>query len=81
VLLPAVYLSYPELIDLKPAAINPTVESMHRGMLQVQPDGQNEESVVVIMPDMILDRKRMMEILEAGWRKAWDRESSGWKQS
>lgn len=80
-LLPAVYLSYPELFDLKPVNINPTVKSMHRGMLQVQPDGPNDESVEVIMPDNVLDQNRMMEILNAGWRKAWDRESSGWKQS
>jgi inosine-uridine nucleoside N-ribohydrolase len=80
-LLPAVYLSYPELFDLKSVAINPTVESMHRGMLQVQPDGANEESTEVIMPDNVLDQNRMMEVLEAGWRKAWDRETSGWKQS
>ena len=80
-LLPAVYLSFPDLFDLKKVTINPTVESLHRGMLQVQTSGipdQSGRTVQVIMPDNILDQDRMMDILEEGWRKEWERESSGW---
>jgi inosine-uridine nucleoside N-ribohydrolase len=80
-LLPAVYLSYPELFDLKKVNINPTVTSLHRGMLLNQDkdiSDQPENKIEVIMPDNILDQKRMMDVLEAGWQKEWEKESSGW---
>ncbi len=77
-LLPAVYLSFPELFDLKKITINPTLESLHRGMLQVEvsesPD-QRGKSIEVVMPDNILNQSRMMDILEEGWRKEWEKES------
>jgi len=75
-LLPAVYISYPELFDLKSVAINPTELSMIDGMLNPE---DSDESVKIIMPDNILDRKKFMDILDAGWRKAWELESFGWK--
>ncbi len=79
-LLPAVYLSCPELFDLKSVSICPTVKSLHHGMLQVLPGGCEPDCVDVIMPDNILDQERMMDLLEAGWRREWEKESTGWEQ-
>ncbi|NQT58224.1 MAG: nucleoside hydrolase [Bacteroidetes bacterium] len=83
-LLPAVYISYPELFDLKQILICPTVKSLQCGMLQ--PVSAEEEKlgnldgvVTIIMPDNILDQKRFMDIMESGWRKEWERESHGWE--
>ena len=73
-LLPAVYVSYPELFDLHEVRIAPTVESLHYGMLN--PVDAGAEGVTVVMPDNILDRNRFMDILEAGWKCAWQAEQA-----
>ena len=83
-LLPAIYISYPELFDLKEVFISPTVKSLQSGMLQpVSADEVNTSNVngvvTIIMPDNILDQEKFMDILESGWRKEWERESHGWK--
>ncbi|MBI9106669.1 MAG: nucleoside hydrolase [Spirochaetales bacterium] len=75
-LLPAVYVSHPELFDLKNVVVNPSEESLIDGMLN---PGESEGSVEVIMPDNILDVDKFMDVLEEGWRKAWELEKSGWK--
>jgi purine nucleosidase len=81
-LLPAVYLSYPDIFDSKKVIIKPTVKSLHRGMLQVQATGISNhpvEQVEVIMPDNILNQKYMMDVLEEGWREEWKLEQTNWK--
>lgn len=75
-LLPAVYISHPELFDLKNALINPSEETMIEGMLNPE---EEESSVGIIMPNNILNTQIFMDVLEDGWRKAWNLESSGWK--
>jgi len=75
-LLPAVYISYPELFDLKSVTINPSEDSMVNGMLN---PGEAEGCVEIIMPDNILDHKKFMDVLEAGWRAAWELEQNNWE--
>lgn len=75
-LLPAVYVSYPELFDLKPVAINPSEKSMEDGMLNPE---KCADSVEIIMPDNILNHEKFMEVLETAWRRAWALEQNGWK--
>ena len=80
-LLPAVYVSHPELFDLKDVDIAPTVDSLKFGMLQPVSQGQHAEGTPVtgiVMPDNILDRDRFMDILEEAWRCEWSLESAGW---
>lgn len=82
-LLPAVYLSYPELFDLKPVEIAPTLESLHFGMLQpvnAGASGTDAEITSIIMPDNILDPEEFMNVLEEAWRREWVLESSAWKE-
>lgn len=74
-LLPAVYVSYPELFDLKNVAVSPTVESLEQG--QLVPTGDSGTTTIV-MPDNIVDQTLFMEVLEAGWKSEWARESAGW---
>ena len=78
-LLPAAYISHPELFDLKPVTIAPTLKSMHYGMLQPVSSDSGDAITTIIMPDNILDQKKFMDILESGWRKEWDRESDNWE--
>ena len=75
-LLPAVYLSKPELFDLKTVSINPSEQSMLYGMLNPE---EGDESVEIIMPDNILDFEGFMEVLETAWRSSWELERVGWK--
>lgn len=76
-LLPAVYLSHPELFDLREAHIAPTVESLRQGMLRPVP---GEGSATIVMPEQVTDGDRLMDILEAGWRREWELESTSWGQ-
>ncbi len=71
-LLPAVYLSHPDLFDLKKVHISSTLQDLERGLL-VKGDGGAE----VIMPDNILDRAQFMDLIYSAWRKAWEKESKG----
>ena len=83
-LLPAVYISYPELFDLKEVPVCPSVNILQKGIIQPVSAIENlsftqDNLVTIIMPDNILDQDRFMNILEAGWREEWKRESKGWK--
>ncbi len=75
-LLPALYVSHPELFDLKNVWVNPSDESMLDGMLNPE---KSENSVEIVMPDNILDRERFMEILLDGLRRASELEQTVWK--
>lgn len=93
-LLPAVYVSHPELFDNTAVELAPTLESMKYGMLQpVDTTGRGEEAdrnrdpdrslagtIVVNMPSNILDYGRFMEILAQGWIAEWQMESAGWQK-
>lgn len=91
-LLPAVYISHPELFDNTSVELAPTLESMKYGMLQpvnISGKGENTDlnrdfdqapagKTVVNMPANILDYKRFMEFLAQGWSAEWQMESAEW---
>ena len=66
-LLPAVYLSHPELFDENPAAISSTVADLETGVLVLSADGDGAR---VNLPTRILDRERFMAILFEAWQRA-----------
>lgn len=61
-LLPAVYLTEPELFDQNQVRICSTVEDLEDGTLVIAPTGP-----VVNMPENILDHNRFYELLMTGW--------------
>ena len=63
-LLPAVYLSRPDLFDDNRAWINPTVESLTRGMLMPSAGSGTQ----IVMPTRILDRGAFNETVFSAWR-------------
>ncbi len=65
-LLPAVYISYPELFDENPVTIRSTVADLESGMLVLAGEG---EGTMINMPTQILDRKRFMAILYEAWAR------------
>jgi inosine-uridine nucleoside N-ribohydrolase len=65
-LLPAVYLSYPELYDENLVRLASTPEDLEDGTLLV---AESEQGALVNMPSQILDRKRFMRILYQTWDK------------
>jgi len=67
-LLPAVYLSHPELFDRRPVRIRSTVEDLETGTLVVADAG--EERPVVNMPSRIVDPRRFKAILFSTWDRA-----------
>ncbi len=71
-LLPAVYLSYPELFDGTRTCISPTRESLHKGMLM--PSGTTGRELV--LPAGILDRSKFMEVIYS----AWEVHAADWKK-
>ncbi|MGA2548130.1 MAG: nucleoside hydrolase [Rectinemataceae bacterium] len=73
-LLPAVYLSYPDLFDLKKAMISSTIEDLNIGLLK-RTDGGAE----VIMPDEILDVEGFQNAVHSAWATEWGKESQGWR--
>lgn len=73
-LLPAVYLSYPELFDDKKEIIASTKVDLEEGILV-----RGESGPELVMPENILDVPRFMDIVTAGWRTAWERERADWK--
>ncbi|MFZ2636036.1 MAG: nucleoside hydrolase [Rectinemataceae bacterium] len=73
-LLPAVYLSHPDLFDLKKVHISSTLQDLERGLLV-----EGDNGAEVIMPDNILDRERFASVIHSAWRTAWEKESRGWK--
>lgn len=74
-LLPAVYLSYPDLFDGTQVEIVSTLTDLEKGLLIRGNHGKKR-----IMPDRILDIDRFMDTLVAAWRSAWEREREGWGQ-
>jgi purine nucleosidase len=73
-LLPAVYLSHPDLFDLKRVSSASTSGDLEQGILVTQGEGPQ-----VIMPETILDRVRFMNIINKAWRKEWEQEDRGWQ--
>lgn len=63
-LLPAVYLSHPGLFDDNRVRINPTVESLARGMLMPSAGSGTQ----IVMPTRILDRGAFNELIFSAWR-------------
>ena len=63
-LLPAVYLTEPELFRENPVKIASTVEDLEDGTLVIADEGQ-----VVNMPDTILDPEHFYDILFDGWER------------
>ncbi len=73
-LLPAVYLSYPELFDSARASIISSVTDLEQGILL-----RGEGGADILMPKHILDVPKFMDILASAWREAWAKENRGWK--
>jgi inosine-uridine nucleoside N-ribohydrolase len=76
-LLPAVYLSYPELFDLETQHLASTLEDLNYGLLK---PAHRVDGSPVLMPAHILDPARFMEVVVDGWRRAWDEERAGWRR-
>jgi purine nucleosidase len=72
-LLPAVYLSYPDLFDTTKANIVSTAKDLEQGILMRGAGGTE-----IAMPQHIIDVKRLMDILGSGWQNAWEKENQGW---
>jgi inosine-uridine nucleoside N-ribohydrolase len=66
-LLPAVYLTEPELFTEKQVNISSTVLDLETGNLVLSDTGNT-----VNMPDRIIDRKRFYDILFQGWRQFFE---------
>lgn len=66
-LLPAVYLSHPELFDENPVTVCSSVADLESGMLILRPE---DNSAPVNLPTRIQDRERFMAILIEAWRRA-----------
>lgn len=66
-LLPAVYLSYPELFDERQVWLKSTVGDLETGTLVL---GEEGEGALVIMPGRICDRERFYDILYDAWARA-----------
>jgi len=62
-LLPAVYLSHPELFEEAPVTLRASVDDLRSGTLVPKPDG----AARVNMPPRLLDRGRLMELLFDAW--------------
>jgi purine nucleosidase len=65
-LLPAVYISHPELFDVHPVWVGSTVADLETGTLVVTGEG---EGARVNMPEQILDREKFKTILLEAWRQ------------
>jgi purine nucleosidase len=65
-LVPAIYISYPELFDANPVWGNSTVTDLETGALVVASEGEGNR---VNMPERILDPERFRAILWEAWRQ------------
>jgi inosine-uridine nucleoside N-ribohydrolase len=65
-LLPAIYISHPELFDANPVWLNSTVTDLETGTLVVASEGEGNR---VNMPERILDPERFRTILWEAWRQ------------
>lgn len=66
-LLPAIYVSEPDLFDENPVAVCSTVADLETGTLVL---GGNGAGARINMPSRILDRERFMAVLFKAWRRA-----------
>lgn len=66
-LLPAVYLTEPELFSNNQVKITSTVSDLEDGTLVISEDGAS-----VNMPEQIIDRNRFYDILFAGWNRFFE---------
>ena len=66
-LLPAVYISHPELFDENPVWIKSTVVDLESGTLVLAEEGEGRR---VNMPSRILDVARFYSILYEAWARA-----------
>jgi hypothetical protein len=67
-LLPAVYISYPDLFDTNPVWVRSTVADLEEGSIVLGDAGQG---AAVNMPERILDVARFREILFSSWKKVY----------
>jgi inosine-uridine nucleoside N-ribohydrolase len=65
-LLPALYVSYPDLFDANPVWVRSTVTDLETGSLVIGDEG---EGVRINMPTRILDLERFRTILFDAWRR------------
>jgi hypothetical protein len=72
-LLPAVYLSYPEIFSPSKATIVSSIADLEKGILL-----RGEGGIEIEMPDRILDVSKFMDILVSAWQNAWEKERRGW---
>ncbi len=70
--LPAVYISYPDLFDENLIGMNSTVEDLKKGMI-LAGDGRLPS---INMPKKIQDIKRFNQIVDAAWENAFQRTNS-----
>ncbi len=66
-LLPAVYISYPELYNENPVWLASSVKDLEDGMLRIGETGQGAK---INMPSRILDVKQFYDILYKAWERA-----------
>ena len=66
-LLPAVYISYPELFDYSPVRVRSTPADLETGTIVVGDDG---DGALINMPTRILDVDRFYRILYDAWARA-----------
>lgn len=66
-LVPAVYLSYPDLFDPQQVSVISTVSDLAEGKVLVQ---KGRDAGRVTLPEKILDPDHFREIVYEGWRKA-----------
>lgn len=66
-LLPAVYISYPELFDANPVWVASTVADLETGMIV---PGSEGNGVQINMPTRILDVERFYQVLYEAWNRA-----------
>jgi len=67
-LLPAVYISHPDLFDTNPVWVRSTVADLEKGSIVLGDAGQG---AAVNMPERILDVARFREILFSSWKKVY----------
>ena len=65
-LLPAIYISYPDLFDVNPVWVRSTVKDLETGMLVLAQEGKGAR---INMPTQILDVRRFKEILFEAWKR------------
>jgi purine nucleosidase len=65
-MLPAVYISFPDLFDSNPVHLVSSVEDLETGTLVLGGEG---EGSIINMPSRILDVERFYEIVYEGWKR------------